>query len=116
MPTTRKQKSKVRKSKEADMLSDSENMDIMLGTNLFEREESELSNSIRRPGSPCYNALVNNDSNSHCNSRENEIRGFASHSHNSGGTESSGEFNRLTVELNQRITEEMDELMSSVGI
>ena len=38
MPTTGKQKSKARKSREAHMLSDIENMDQMLGTNHFERE------------------------------------------------------------------------------
>ena len=42
MPTTRKQKSKVRKSREADILSDIENMDILLGFNHFEKEEGEL--------------------------------------------------------------------------
>ena len=42
--TTRKQKSKARKSREADMLSDIENIDIMLGSNHFEREASEFTN------------------------------------------------------------------------
>ena len=86
----------------------------MLGTSHFEREESELSNSVRKPQSHSYNALVKKGSNSHSNSRENEIRGFASHGHNSGGSEFSCDFNRLSLELNQRITQEMDGLMSSV--
>ena len=76
-----KQKREVRKSREADMLSDIENMDILLGTNHFERDESELSKSVGRPESPSDNALVNNESNSHSNSRENEIRRCASHGH-----------------------------------
>ena len=60
--------------------------------------------------------MTNIESNSHSSSRENEIRGFASHGHNSGGSEFSCDFNRLSVELNQRITQEMDGLMSSVVI
>ena len=117
MPTTRKQKSKARRSRGAEMVCDIENIDIMLGTNHFEREESEFSFSVsRRPESPSCDALVNNESNSHFNSRENEIRGFVGHVHNSEGTESSSEFNRLSEELNQRISQEMDGLMSSVGI
>ena len=52
MPTTGKQTSKTGKLREADMLSDIENLDIMLGSNHQEREESELSNSVRRPESP----------------------------------------------------------------
>ena len=86
------------------MLSVIENIKT-LGTNHFEREERELSNSVRRPGIPSYNALVNNESSSYSNFRENEIKCFASHGHNSGGTEFSGEFNKLSVELNQRITQ-----------
>ena len=56
-----------------------------------------------------------NESNSHSNSRENEIRDFAGHCHNSGGAESSSEFNRLSGKLNQRYTQEMNDLMSSVS-
>ena len=44
MPTTREQKSKVRNSREADMLSDIENMDKLLGTKYLVSEENELSN------------------------------------------------------------------------
>ena len=57
MPTTRKQKSKARKSREADILSDIENLEKMLGSNHLERIESEINNSLRRPESPSYNAL-----------------------------------------------------------
>ena len=42
MSAKRKQKSKARKSKQAVMLSDIENLDIMLGSNCFERERANL--------------------------------------------------------------------------
>ena len=45
MPTTRKQK-KARKSRGAEVLSDIENLDTMLGGSNLEREESEISNSV----------------------------------------------------------------------
>ena len=45
MPTKRKQK-KARKAKQIVMLSDIGNMDIKLGGNHFERDESEFSNSV----------------------------------------------------------------------
>ena len=70
-------------------------MDIVLGSNHFEREESEFSNSVEKPESPSFNALVNNEFNSLSNSRNNEVRCFVSHGHNSGVTESSSEINRL---------------------
>ena len=47
MPTTRKQKN-VRKSRGAEMLSDIENLDIMLEGNRLEREESEYGGFNRR--------------------------------------------------------------------
>ena len=71
MPATRKPK-KARKSREKDMLSDIENLDIMLGGKNREREESESSNFGRRPDSPCYNTSVNQNTNSHSNLREVE--------------------------------------------
>ena len=65
MPTTRKQK-KARKSRGLEMLSDIENLDIMLGQNHFdtgERDESLNSNLARRPESAISNNSENNDEN-----------------------------------------------------
>ena len=62
MPTTRKQK-KTRKSRGLEMLSDIENLDILLGGDHFEREESEDRNLARRPESVNCNASENNEEN-----------------------------------------------------
>ena len=107
MPTTRKQK-KARKSREAEMLSDIENIDIMLRGNHLERERSEFSDPIRGPDSSNYNAPENNGEDSYPNSRENISSDSANYGHNSAGTDSSAEFNRLSGELNLRISREMD--------
>ena len=64
MPTTRKQE-KATKSREVDMLSDIKNLDVMLGGNHFERDESETSNYGRGPESPSFATLLNQDSKSH---------------------------------------------------
>ena len=59
MPTTRNQK-KARKSRGFEMLSDIENLDIMLGENHFngtERDESLDNTSIRRHESVASNNL-----------------------------------------------------------
>ena len=50
-----------------------------------------------------YDALVGHNTNSHSNSRENEIRHFIRYSHNSGEIDTSSEINRLPGELNQGI-------------
>ena len=46
MPSTRKQKAKARKSREVDMMSDFENMDVMIGNENTNPIERELSNMI----------------------------------------------------------------------
>ena len=100
MSTTRKQKNKARKSRDADMLSDIDNMDVMLRSNHFEQEESELSNSVRSPERPSYNAISNHDLNSHSNSRENASRDFTVNGQNSREVDSNSEINSLSGELN----------------
>ena len=87
----------------------------MLGGNNLEREESESSNSGRRPELPSYNALINQNVQSHSNSREAEIRSFAQNGHSLRESDSNSEFIRLSDELNQRVFQEMGEFMSSVS-
>ena len=46
MPSTRKQKAKARKSREMDMMSEFENLDVMLGSgnsNPIERDRKRIS-------------------------------------------------------------------------
>ena len=65
MPTTRKQK-KARKSRGLEILSDIENLDIMLGENHFNdtrRDESLDRTSIRRQESITSNNLENEEMN-----------------------------------------------------
>ena len=65
MPTNRKQKM-ARKSRGLEMLSDIENLDIMLGGNHFnarERDESLNSNLPRRSGSFVSNESENDEEN-----------------------------------------------------
>ena len=48
MPSTRRQKAKARKSREMDMLSDIENMDVMLGNANHNPIERELADAIEQ--------------------------------------------------------------------
>ena len=83
MPTTRKQK-KTRKSRGVEIISDIENVDMMLGENHFSRNDGLSPN--------------------------------ADYGQNSAGGNSSAEINRLSSELNSRISREMDEMMNSVSV
>ena len=114
MPTTRKQK-KARKSREVDMLSDVENLDVMLGGDQLKRDESETSNYGRRPESPSYGTILNQDSNSHPISDEAEIRTCAQNGQSSREIDSGSGFTRLSGELNPKINREMSDFMSTVS-
>ena len=118
MPTTRKQK-KARKSRGLEMLSDIENLDIMLGENHFgarEREGSLNSNLPRRSRSFASNESDNDDENGSRSRRNIEPRMNAECDRNSITGDSSAEINRLSSELNSRISREMDEMMNSVSV
>ena len=53
MTPTRRQKAKARKSKAMDMMSDSENLDVIFGNNNVNPIERELSNLIGNSVSHC---------------------------------------------------------------
>ena len=62
MPTTRKQK-RGRKSRGSEILSDIENLDIMLSEKHSKREQSVESSSARRPESANSNVFETNEEN-----------------------------------------------------
>ena len=118
MPTTRKQK-KARKSRGLEMLSDTENLDIMLGENHFntrEREGSLNSNAPRRSRSFVSNESIKGEEDIERNQRNVNSGTNAEYDQNSVTGNSSAEINRLSSELNSRISREMDEMMNSVSV
>ena len=108
MPTTRKQK-KTRKSRGLEVLSDIENLDIMLGGDHYngtERERSLESNSVRRRESITSNNLDNEGESLFSNCRNDEPRTSADFGQNSAEANSLAEINRLSSELNSRVSRE----------
>ena len=117
MPTTRKQK-KARKSRGLEILSDIENLDIMLGENHFNdmrRDESIDGTSIRKQESVTSNNLENEDMNLHSDHRNPETGTSAGYDRITASVDSQAEINKLSFELNSRISREMDEMMNSVS-
>ena len=116
MPTTRKQK-KARKSRGLEILSDIENLDVMLGGDRYngtERERSLDSNSVRRRESVIGNNLDNEGESLFSNCINDEPRTSDDLGQYSAEANSLAEINRLSSELNSRISREMDEMMSNV--
>ena len=117
MPTTRKQK-KARKSRGLEILSDIENLDIMLGENHFNdtgRDGSLDGTSIRRQESITSNNLENEEMNLYSDHRNLRVGTSAGYDQNSASIDSQAEINKLSSELNSRISREMDEMMNSVS-
>ena len=100
------------------MLSDIENLDIMLGENQFnrnERDESISTNRARRPEGASGDEFENNDENRYLDARDIGPSTNADYSRKSTGGNSSAEINRLSSELISRLSRELDEMMSSVN-
>ena len=101
------------------MLSDIETIDIMLGENHFnarEREGSLNSNLPRRSRSSASNESENENGNVGRNQRNDHSRANTEYDQNSVTANSSAEINKLSSELNSRISREMDEMMNSVSV
>ena len=103
------------------MLSDIENLSIMLGKNLFntmQRDESLNSNQARRPESAVSKSFEIDEENTHMNPKVyTSTSGIsADFDHNSATANSSAEIDRLSSELNSRISREIDEMMNSVSV
>ena len=101
------------------MLSDIENLDIMLGENHFGMRESDgsLNSSLPRgPRSSVSNESENEDGNIGRNQRNINSRTNTECDRNSVTGNSSAEINRLSSELNSCISREMDEMMNSVNV
>ena len=118
MPTTRKQK-KARKSRGLEMLSDIENLDIMLGENhsssRTERDGSLDSTSIRRHESVLSNDLDDGEENPYSDHKNSNVRSNANYGQISADMNCQAEITRLSSELNSRISRETDEMMSNVS-
>ena len=101
------------------MLSDIENIDIMLGENHFnarEREGSLKSILPRRSRSFVSNGSENEDGKIGRNQRSTNSKTNTECDRISVTENSSAEINRLSSELNSRTSREMDEVMNSVSV
>ena len=107
MPSTRRQKAKARKSRELDMMSDIDNLDIMLGNsgeNPIERER-ELADAIEQ-------SSVQGDY--EANEYRGNIYSFTQENEPLRQNEVRQSFETFTNEFNLRLSQERDSMMSMV--
>ena len=100
------------------MLSDIENLDIILGenhSNRTERDRSLVSTSVRRHESVMSNNLDEGEENPNSDPRNSNARSNVNFGQNSADMNSQAEINRLSSKLNSRKSRELDEMMSNVS-
>ena len=104
MPSTRKQKAKARKSREMHMMSDFENLDIMLGNSNINHIEKELAEAIDQSSTHGHA-----DTNAY---QENEYRNYLHENDLLRQNEVRQSFETFSNEFNLRLSQEMDSMMS----
>ena len=104
MPSTRKQKAKARKSREIDMMSDYDNLDVMLGNDKNNPIERELADAIEQ-------SSVHGDANTNTCHRE-EYGSFSYENDSMSQNDVRQSFEALSNEFNLRLSQEMDSMMS----
>ena len=106
MPYTRRQKAKARKTREMDMMSDIDNLDVMLGNGNVNPIERELVDAIEQ--SP-----VHGDSEANIHQR-NDYRDFVYENDAFRQNDVRQSFETFSNEFNLRLSQEMDSVMSMV--
>ena len=105
MPSTRRQKAKARKSREMDMMSDIDNLDVMLGNGSENPIERELADAIEQ-------SSVQRDYEGNEYQRNNYS--FVQENEPMRHNEVRHSFETFTNEFNLRLSQEMDSMMSVV--
>ena len=110
MPSTRKQKAKARRSRQMDMMSDFENMDVMLGNDNANAIERELSNVIGNSKNHCdaESKLQSRENDSH----ENDFGLFVHEKMIPRQDRFQETMETFTSEFNMRLSQELDSMMS----
>ena len=118
MPSTRRQKVKARKSRELDMLSDIENMDIVIGNSDTNSIERELRNVYDGSVETNRDHESNERNTQGSSSQANEFRKFRNIHDAHVGRENSDRDNleTLSSELNDRISREINSLIGTVNV
>ena len=104
MPSTRRQKAKARKSREKDILSDIENMDVMLGNEDSNHIERDLADAIEQ--SSMQGDIESSEQ------LGNQYTNFTYENSLPRQSDVRQSFEMFSNEFNLRLSQEMDSLMS----
>ena len=106
MPSTRRQKARARESREMDMMSDMDNLDVMLGNGNSNPIERELAEAIDQ-------SSVHGGSETNLYQRD-EYRDFSHENSELRQNDVRQSFEAFSNEFNLRLSQEMDSMMTMV--
>ena len=112
MPSTRSKKARERRSRESEILSDIENMDVMLGSGEYNHIERDIDQMTG------FSNIFNRDDNEEghsmrgTSSQDNEIRNKPENRNN---PHLSGDLDMLSGEINLRISQEIKSLLNGMN-
>ena len=106
MPSTRRQNAKARKSRELDMISEIDNLDVMLGSGDENPIERELAEAIEQ------SSVQGNYGANEC--QRDNYRVFAQENESFRQNEVRQSFENITSEFNLGLSQEMDSMMFMV--
>ena len=106
MPSTRRQKTKARKSREMDIMSDFENLDVMLGNENNNPIERELADAIDQ-------SSIHGDADTNMY-HGNEYRDYPYENYSLRQNDVRQSFEDFSNEFNLRLSQEKDSMMSMV--
>ena len=104
MPSTSRQNAKARKSRETDMMSDFDNLDVMIGNENINSFDRELAVAIEQ-------SLVQGDTESNMNQR-NEHRNFTCDNSFPRQNDVLESFETFSNEFNLKLSQEMDSMVA----
>ena len=111
MPSTRSKKAKARRWQEADIMSDIENMDVMLGTGEYNQIERDIDQMTGFSYMLNRYEIEEGHSLRGKSSQDNEIRNMPE---NRNDHVFSGDLDMLTGEINLRISQEIGSLINGM--
>ena len=104
MPSTRRQKGDARKSRDMDIMSDMDNLDVMLGSGSNNPRERELTDAIEQ-------SSIQEDIEVNMHERD-DYRDFTYENDSLRQSDARQSFESFSNEFNLRVFQEMDSMMS----
>ena len=112
MPSTRKQKAKERRSRQSDIMSDIENLDVMLGSYQRDNCEAQLGND---EGEIYFRSTRQEENANQKNQNENDYRSYLNTNLSENSCLTVETIRAISSELSSQMSRKFEEMQSSLN-